>query len=651
MRVLLINPPHSNPTGPTLGLPVLSSYIQANTEGVSSEIEDLSIQSFYYFLSHDRLLSYRDLLERQISQLEAKTSLVYEELVQLKKKHLAKQSIEAYGPHVERSIRVLKDPDLYAIPAERERSIMEVNELLKSIGAVYPHHITLSAGDYRSSHSPFSSSDIADYVNDGDNPYFGFFETWIDRFDFRDVSLIGISISFAKQMLPAIQLAKMIKERHPSIFIQLGGSMMAHLKAELFTPLFNYCDAIVQKEGEVPICNIIDKIRTGQKLTVRDGAVFLDDSRNLVFPARIDGIDVTKEKVPDFSTIRFGDYLVPFPVVPLQIGRTCYWGKCSFCCLNVAFSQKTLWRTTDQFVSYIQEIVERFNVNTFEFVDDAIPPMLAGRISDLLLEKGLSIRWFSYARFDSGFTKPLLRKMHEAGCVGLKFGLESASPRILGLMNKGINLEESERIVKDAIDVGMHCQVAFFVGFPTETEQDREMTIQFLRERVIPYGGVLSFNGWFRILKDMPIVQSVGFKDRVTKWNTSEDLIDYYVFDNTTFDEMQRFALHLKNGLFNGIVVDYVRSVDGRRYWFSGLCPLKDWVMKNGRSVTIRSHFNLKDIVEYRDKRFDDFRPGKGVYETKSYISTNLLGKDSISILNQAIVQDRGDERTVEMAF
>lgn len=645
MRVVLITPPHSNPTGPTLGVAVLSSFINANLQDVSAEVVDLSIKSFHYLLSPERLLYYRESLNRQITRFESQEQLAYQDLLMLKRKHIAKLRIDTYTSEVKRALAILRDSEKYGISKERERAIMIINALLGSIGVACSNHITLSAGDYRSCFSPFSTSDIIEYTNNTDNPYYGFFEDWIKRYDMRGVSLVAISISFAKQMLPAIQLAKLIKEKHPSIFVQLGGSLMAHLKAEKFTPLFQYCDSIVQKEGELPLLNTLKKIKQGLSMDSKDGVIFLDDSGIIVFPEDTPSIDVTKEITPDFSTINFSDYLVPFPVIPLQIGRTCYWGKCSFCCLNVAFSHKQLWRTASQIVGYIEKIVERFHGNTFEFVDDAIPPLLAGKISDLLLLKGLSVKWFSYARFDPGFTKELLKKMHNAGCVGLKFGLESASPRILKLMNKGIDLKNVQRIVKDALTSGMHCQVAFFVGFPTETELDRAMTVDFLRKEVIPCGGVLTYNGWFRILKDMPIIQKEKFCNRIAKWNKSEDLIDYYIFDTTTFEEMQNLSLYLKHELFNDITIDYVRSVDKRRYWFSGLCSIEDYNWGKEETMVVNTHYDLNNTIEYRDKKFDDFRPGKGIYSTKSYISANLLGNDTLALLNESFCQKKGELR------
>lgn len=643
MRVVLITPPHSNPTGPTLGIAVLSSFINTNFQDVTTEVVDLSIKSFHYLLSPERLLYYRELLDHQISQFESQEQLVYQDLLSLKRKHIAKHRIDTYKSEVKRALGVLRDSEKYGIPEERERSIMIINALLGSVGDACSNHITLSAGDYRSCFSPFSTSDIIEYVSNTDNPYYGFFEDWIERYDMQEVSLVAISISFAKQMLPAIQLAKMIKEKYPSIFVQLGGSLMAHLKAEKFTPLFQYCDAIVQKEGELPLLNTLKKIKQGERLYSKDGAIFLDDTGVIVFPEDTQSIDVTKEKTPDFSALSFNDYLVPFPVIPLQIGRTCYWGKCSFCCLNVAFSHKQLWRTASQIVGFVEEIVERFHVNTFEFVDDAIPPLLAEKMADLFLSKGLSVKWFSYARFDSGFTKELLQKMRDAGCVGLKFGLESASPRVLKLMNKGIDLQNARRIVTDALTSGMHCQVAFFVGFPTETELERAMTVRFLREQVVPFGGVLAYNGWFRILKDMPIIQKEEFRSRIVKWNISEDIMDYYVFDTTTIDEMQQFSQYLQKELFNDIKIDYVRSVDKRRYWFNGLCSIDSYKWGKEGVMVVDSHYDLDSIVEYRDKKFDDFRPGKGIYATKSYISTNLLGNDTLSLLNETVVQKRGE--------
>ena len=62
---------------------------------------------------------------------------------------------------------------------------------------------------------------------------------------------------------------------------------MAHLKADKFAPLFQYCDAIVQKEGELPLYNTLKKIKIGEKLDAKDGAIFLDDSNNIVLPEDI----------------------------------------------------------------------------------------------------------------------------------------------------------------------------------------------------------------------------------------------------------------------------------------------------------------------------------------------------------------------------
>ena len=71
------------------------------------------------------------------------------------------------------------------------------------------------------------------------------------------------------------------------------------------------------------------------------------------------------------------------------------------------------------------------------------------------------------------------------------------------------------------------------------------------------------------------------------------------------------------------------------------------WDVK--KDITVMSHYDLTTIVEYRDKKFDDFRPGKGIYSTKSYISTNLLSDETASILNKTFVQKRGKLKAIKI--
>jgi hypothetical protein len=121
-----------------------------------------------------------------------------------------------------------------------------------------------------------------------------------------------------------------------------------------------------------------------------------------------------------------------------------------------------------------------YNTHYFEFVDDAIPPQKLRSLSGDLISRDVDVRWASFVRLESQFTAELLTQMHTAGCRILYFGLESANARILTLMDKGTEIGTARRILSDSHEAGIWNHVYVFFGFPTETREEAEETVQFV---------------------------------------------------------------------------------------------------------------------------------------------------------------------------
>jgi radical SAM superfamily enzyme YgiQ (UPF0313 family) len=72
--------------------------------------------------------------------------------------------------------------------------------------------------------------------------------------------------------------------------------------------------------------------------------------------------------------------------------------------------------------------------------------------------------------------------MSAAGCRGICVAPESGVQRIVNQINKNIDLKTLKKTVvlakKEGIDVGAY----FIFGFPGETKQDMEKTVQFARK-------------------------------------------------------------------------------------------------------------------------------------------------------------------------
>ncbi|MHB9097612.1 MAG: B12-binding domain-containing radical SAM protein, partial [Syntrophales bacterium] len=70
----------------------------------------------------------------------------------------------------------------------------------------------------------------------------------------------------------------------------------------------------------------------------------------------------------------------------------------------------------------------------------------------------------------------------EGGALGVALGMESAAPRVLKLIHKGLSVRDTARAVKNLAASGIAAEVMCFTDFPTETSREALMTTRFIEE-------------------------------------------------------------------------------------------------------------------------------------------------------------------------
>src|SRR5690242_18243013 len=78
------------------------------------------------------------------------------------------------------------------------------------------------------------------------------------------------------------------------------------------------------------------------------------------------------------------------------------------------------------------------------------------------------------------FGRELLGKMYDSGCRFILWGVESGCQRILDLMDKGTKVSETEQVLEDARAAGLKNHVFVIFGFPTETQEELQLTLDLL---------------------------------------------------------------------------------------------------------------------------------------------------------------------------
>jgi non-ribosomal peptide synthetase component F len=192
--------------------------------------------------------------------------------------------------------------------------------------------------------------------------------------------------------------------------------------------------------------------------------------------------------LPDRSLINYAEYHRYIGEAParhsitLQATRGCPY-NCAFC--HKIWPKSHVARSAENVFEEISRSAGA-GVRRFVFIDDIfnLHRKNSQRLLEKIIKQNLDIRLF----FPNGFRADILDRefidlMIQAGTVNVDVALESASPRIQKLIRKNLNLEKFEENVKYIAETYPHVilEMEMMIGFPTETEAEAAMTLDFLK--------------------------------------------------------------------------------------------------------------------------------------------------------------------------
>lgn len=159
--------------------------------------------------------------------------------------------------------------------------------------------------------------------------------------------------------------------------------------------------------------------------------------------------------------------------------NNCYWNRCAFCTnYNNSNTPQTQLRRAGQVVQDLLEIKSDVDESLyFCFSDSSFSKhMLADLIAEMEKTPELSCNCRIFLRLEPWLTEDLLLRARQVGFGRgqgrLVFGLETASPRLLKLMNKGIRMDTANRIFEICARYNINIQINFIVNWPTQTREE-----------------------------------------------------------------------------------------------------------------------------------------------------------------------------------
>lgn len=299
-------------------------------------------------------------------------------------------------------------------------------------------------------------------------------------------------ISCMSNLLPfAILALKRMKELNPDLIIILGGVGPTGVPREIIEN-FKWIDFVCYGEGEESMLDLLRRLKSGEN-PARSGAVvpgfYYRHNGNTVYMQRDRIRNLDDYPMPAYHRINFEDYDAAFSVITT---RGCPY-RCTFCTETNNWNNKIVFRGTDSVMDEIKYISEHALKKVFLFQDDQIS-MDRDRAVKLFrrLSEEKSMFWKCFVRVDQ-VDEEILSLMKEAGCIQVRFGIESGSNRILKEINKGFTIEEADRAVLLALKYIPSVHASFIWGYPFETADECRETMKWI-ERFQDYGcTVLNF--------------------------------------------------------------------------------------------------------------------------------------------------------------
>ena len=172
-----------------------------------------------------------------------------------------------------------------------------------------------------------------------------------------------------------------------------------------------------------------------------------------------------------------------FPFIDLMTGRGCCWGQCTYCLWVFTFIKGHTYnmRSMENVLDEVEFIERRLpHVKSIMIQDDTFPSGQARSFSEGKLDRGLKLPWSCYSRGNINFE--VLAKMKEANCLNLHVGFESGNPEILKAIKKGVSKDRMTTFAADAKRAGVHLHGDFAIGFPGETPETVQQTIDWACE-------------------------------------------------------------------------------------------------------------------------------------------------------------------------
>jgi len=474
MKALFIFPPLYSQFSISCGIPQILSYLK--TKNYDVKALDLNIK-FYNYLYNEKVLNNLLLELYEIYKNKNKYNLpvkYYNRLDEFFNNKKLVHKVHNEIKNIDNIKQSLKSKKRFIDLFKKENNIVTaIADIQKLLDFISKDETPYEDRKYFINESTIST-------------YKSFLNLVIDDILKENYDYIGFSANGDSQFISSLITAKLLKEKGYKGKIGLGGTNVFNdLKVikEDKSLFQKYVDIVIVGQGEYAHEEYFEFLNGKRELKDVCNIIYLDDN-DCIIASKEKYLSVKDYCIPCFDDYDLTEYMLPEPIFPIRASYGCYWGKCVFCTYYYNDKNGFFIRKVDDLIEEIKFYIEKYNVDTFIFADASLPPKYLDEFATKLIEQKIKIYFFMQNRLEAAFDETLLKKLYKAGLRVCGWGLESASPKILEKMNKGINIDSAQKILETAHSVGIFNRVNWIYNFPSETIDDFNLTYDFIKKNI-----------------------------------------------------------------------------------------------------------------------------------------------------------------------
>jgi len=311
-------------------------------------------------------------------------------------------------------------------------------------------------------------------------------QDWIDYMRNKKPEILALYTN----LMTKIKLLKLVKKMKEDPMLKqtkilLGGPDVTYNWENY---LIHGADYIVVGEGEETFKEFVDQFYGERDFKQVSGLAFKAEGSKLVKNTpRIKIKNIDDLPFPNRKKVDLTKYLSVWKEhhgkstlnISTQRGcpYTCQW------CSTAVYGQSYRRRSPKLVADEIEYLIENYQPDALWFVDDVftVSHKWLSAFHAEMTKRKIKIPFECITRAER-MNEEVIKQLKEIGCFRIWIGAESGSQRIIDLMQRKVDIKQVSQMMQLTKKHGIETGTFIMVGYPTETKEDIDLTINYLKE-------------------------------------------------------------------------------------------------------------------------------------------------------------------------